>query len=295
MIGRGAMGEVYEATDSEAGTAAAVKLLRAGLVADPDQRARFGRELRASRAIDSPNVVRVLDGSADAAVPFLAMERLHGQTLAELFRREPRLTGPALLALCRDVAAAIDAAAAAGIVHRDLKPQNVFRRDDGRWTVLDFGVALIADEPDLPGERGVIGTPHYMAPEQAQGRRADHRADLYALGALAYRCATGRLAFDAADPPALLYAIVHRMPVRPSALALVDRDVERVLAIALAKRRGERFANVRDFAEALRAGYTVSSRRACAAKPMRCCERIPGARSTMRRPGSSRRADRLAR
>jgi len=254
VLGRGAMGEVYEATDLEAGRAVAVKLLRHELVADPDQRARFARELRASRALDSPHVVRVLDGSADAVLPFLAMERLRGHTLAELFRREPRLTGAALIALCRHVAAAIDLAAAAGIVHRDLKPQNVFREDDGAWKVLDFGVALVAGDPAMPSEpsdRGVIGTPHYMAPEQAPGQRADTRADLYALGAIAYRCATGRPPFDAVDPPALLYAIVHRAPVRPSALADLPADFDRWCTLALAKSPDQRFATGAALAAAL--------------------------------------------
>jgi len=127
-------------------------------------------------------------------------------------------------------------------VHRDLKPQNVFRGDDGGWKVLDFGVALVAGDPDLPGDRGVIGTPHYMAPEQAQGQRVDSRADLYALGAIVYRCATGRPPFDAADPAALLYAIVHRMPVRPSALADLPVDFDRWCALALARSPDQRFA-----------------------------------------------------
>ena len=242
MLGRGAMGEVYEATDPGGGTAA-VKLLRRELAADPDQRARFARELRASRALDSPHVVRVLDGSADAALPFLAMEHLRGQTLAALLRRDARLTGAPLLELCRHVGAAIDVAAAAGIVHRDLKPQNVFREAGGVWKVLDFGVALVAGEPGEPDAHHVVGTPHYMAPEQAQGLRADPRADLHALGAIVYRCATGRLAFDAADPAALLYAIVHRMPARPSALAELPADFDRWCAVALAKAPAQRFAS----------------------------------------------------
>jgi serine/threonine-protein kinase len=253
VLGRGAMGEVYDATDVEAGTPAAVKLLRRELVSDPAQRARFARELIASRALDSPHVVRVLDGSADAVLPFLAMERLRGGTLAELFRREPRLTVAGLLALCRQVGAAIDLAAAAGVVHRDLKPQNLFRTDDGTWKVLDFGVALLANDPDAPDARGVIGTPHYMAPEQAQGQRAGHHADLHALGAIAYRCATGRHPFDAPELPAVLYAIVHRMPVRPSALADVPGDFDRWCALALAKSPDERFATGAALAGALAA------------------------------------------
>jgi len=245
VLGRGAMGEVYEATDVETGMAVAVKLLRPELLADPALLARFARELVASRALDSPHVVRVIQGSTDAALPFLAMERLHGHTLAELFRREPRLTGAALLELCHHVAAAIDLAAAASVVHRDLKPQNLFREDHGVWKVLDFGVALLAEAPGLPSEpdhHQVVGTPHYMAPEQAMGQRADTRADLYALGAIAYRCATGRHPFDAGDPAALLYAIVHRMPVRPSALAALPGDFDRWCALALAKSPEQRFA-----------------------------------------------------
>jgi serine/threonine-protein kinase len=252
VLGRGAMGEVYEATELATGEPAAVKLLRRELVVDPDQRVRFARELRASRVLESPHVVRVLDGSADAALPFLAMERLRGQTLAELFRHEPRLGPLALLGLCRDVAAAIDCAAAAGIVHRDLKPQNLFRTDAGLWKVLDFGVALLASDPGATGD-GVVGTPHYMAPEQAQGLRADLRADLYALGAVAYRCATGRHPLDAAEPAALLYAIVHRMPVRPGALATVPRDFDRWCALALAKSPDRRFASGEAMARALAA------------------------------------------
>ncbi|HET7506098.1 MAG TPA: serine/threonine-protein kinase [Kofleriaceae bacterium] len=255
VLGRGAMGEVYEASDLASGEPAAVKLLVPGLFADPAQRARFGRELAATRALASPHVVRVLDGSADAVRPFLAMERLHGQTLAELFRREPRLTGGALRALCRQVGAAIDLAAAAGIVHRDLKPQNLFRTDDGTWKVLDFGVAQVGGDGDRDpapsGERALIGTPRYMAPEQARGQIADTRADLYALGAVVYRCATGRHPFDAAEPRAVLYAIAHRMPARPSGLAELPRDFDRWCAIALAKPPEARFASGAAMAEAL--------------------------------------------
>ncbi|HEX3762174.1 MAG TPA: serine/threonine-protein kinase [Kofleriaceae bacterium] len=256
VLGRGAMGEVYDARHAVTGAPAAVKLLRSGLAGDPAQRVRFARELAAGRAIDSPHVVRILGGSAEpaGAPPYLAMERLHGHTLAEQLRREPRLPAAALRALVRQIGAAIDAAAAAGVVHRDVKPTNLFRCDDGTpagtWKILDFGIARIAAEP-APDERGVIGTPHYMAPEQALGRPADTRADLHALGAIAYRCATGRHPYDAADPAALLYAIVHRMPVRPGALAELPSDFDRLCAIALAKAPDERFASGAALARAL--------------------------------------------
>jgi len=253
VLGRGATGEVYEGHALATGAPAAIKLLRRELVADPAHRERFARELRATQALASPHVVRVLGGDAGAAVPFLAMERLHGHTLAELFRTTARLAGPALIELCRQVGRAVDLAAGAGIVHRDLKPQNLFYTDDGTWKVLDFGVAALTDDPALAHETGVIGTPHYMAPEQAQGGRGDPRTDLYALGAIVYRAATGWPPFDADDPPALLYAIVHRMPARPGELVDLPADFDRFCAIALAKAPDQRFASAAALSSALAA------------------------------------------
>jgi serine/threonine-protein kinase len=241
VIGRGAIGEVYEAVHVETNAPAAVKLLRRELLADATQVARFVREAHASSAIESRHVVRMLDASAGEGVPYLATERLHGHTLAELLRTEPRLSHEATLELCRHVASGIDAAAAAGIVHRDLKPQNLMRHD-GTWKILDFGVAAFIDDSGALTRGEAVGTPHYMAPEQAQGMPVDGRADGYALGAIVYRCLTGRHPFHAADTPSLLYAVVHRMPVRPGALAELPADLDRWCAIALAKSPGERFA-----------------------------------------------------
>jgi serine/threonine-protein kinase len=253
VIGRGATGEIYEGV-SDAGDVAAIKLLRRELVVDATHVARFLREARASGALDTPHVVRVVAASnADDALPYIAMERLHGQTLADVLRGAPRLAGPAVLELCRHAAIGIDAAAAAGIVHRDLKPQNLFRCDDGVWKILDFGVASLADDSGVLTQGGVVGTPHYMAPEQAQGHRVDTRADVYALGAIATRCLTGRYPFSAADTPALLYAVVHAMPARPGALAELDVDVDRWCAIALAKSPDDRFPTAVALADALAA------------------------------------------
>jgi serine/threonine-protein kinase len=181
------------------------------------------------------------------------MERLEGRTLAELLRREARLDGPTVLALCRQVGAGVDAAGAAGIVHRDLKPQNLFFCQDGTWKILDFGVARLADTTGTLTLNEVVGTPQYMAPEQAQGKRVDGRADVYALAAIAYRCLTGRLPFHAPDTPSLLYAVVHRMPARPGALAELPADVDRWCAIALAKSPDVRFPSGAAQADALAA------------------------------------------
>ncbi len=251
VLGRGATGEVYAATRTGDGAPAAVKLLRRELLLDPTQVVRFLREVRAASALASPHVVRVLEApDAGAPLPYLAMERLEGQTLADQLRREA-LDGPATLALCRHAGAALDATAAAGIVHRDLKPQNLFRCTDGTWKVLDFGVARLAGTTGTLTLGEVVGTPQYMAPEQAQGEPVDGRADLHALAAIAYRCLTGRPPFTAPDTPSLLYAVVHRAPARPGALAELPADVDRWCAIGLAKSPAERFPSGAALAEAL--------------------------------------------
>src|SRR5690606_27432716 len=135
--------------------------------------------------------------------------------------------------LVRQIGSALDGAAAIGVVHRDLKPQNLFRIGEHAtvWKVLDFGVASLAGNDGTLTQGDIIGTPSYMAPEQARGQRVDARADLYALAAVAYRALTGRHPFSAPDTPSLLYAVVHRMPARPSALAdELTADVDRWFA-----------------------------------------------------------------
>jgi len=254
VIGRGAMGEVYDAVHASTGEPAAVKLLRREMLADPTHVARFLREAKTSGGLASPHVVRILEASADdGTTPYLAMERLSGMTLAEVLRRDGRLAATDVLELCKQVGAGIDAAAAAGIIHRDLKPQNLFRATVGgdRWKILDFGVAALADSTGTLTQGGIVGTPSYMAPEQAQGLRVDARADIYAVAAVAYRCLTGRHPFTAPDTPSLLYAVVHAMPARPTALGAFDPDVDRWVALALAKAPGDRFATGAELAETL--------------------------------------------
>jgi serine/threonine-protein kinase len=184
------------------------------------------------------------------------MERLRGQTLGELLRKGNTLTGIDLAEMLAQIGRAFEVAQRAGIVHRDVKPHNLFRGDDGSWRVLDFGIAALADSSSTLTQGGVIGTPAYMAPEQARGEPVDHRADVYALGAVIYRCVTGRVPFAAADTPSLLYAVIHEMPPRPSAIAKVDPGLERVLMVALAKSRDSRLATAAELVAAFEAAMT---------------------------------------
>jgi len=148
------------------------------------------------------------------------------------------------------VARGLEVARLAGVVHRDLKPHNLFHHDGAVWKILDFGVSKVLDsEGTLTGD-GIVGTPQYMAPEQASGGQVTHVSDVYALGAVAYRCLTGRSPFKGKELADLVYQIVHMPPVRPSALGRVSISIEDVLAVAMAKDPRRRFPSAMSFAQA---------------------------------------------
>jgi serine/threonine-protein kinase len=245
LIGRGGMGEVYEAHHAANRGEAAVKLLHPGTLADPTHVQRFLREAQTAARLDCPNVVRVLEvGTTAGEVPFLAMERLRGFDLAHQLRRQRKLQLLQAKVFCEQAAAGLEAARAAGIVHRDLKPHNVFLAEDAgerRWKILDFGVSKSGGTGTLT-KGHVVGTPAYMAPEQARGEDVDHRADVYSLAAILYRAVTGHPAFQGKDVPSTLYDVVYRVPSQPSMLSSLPGDVDRVLAIGLAKNPSDRFA-----------------------------------------------------
>jgi serine/threonine-protein kinase len=201
-------------------------------------------------------VVRILGVSgADAPVPYLAMEYLHGHDLAHYLRRRRRLGHTWTVELAEQVGSVIDAARENRIVHRDLKPQNLFRAEttsgEALWKVLDFGVSKLGEHSGTLTQGRVVGTPSYMAPEQARGRTVDHRADLYALAGIVYRCVTGRPPFSGKDMPVILHEVVYTMPPRPGELADLDTDMDLVLAIGLAKRAADRFDTGAELADAL--------------------------------------------
>jgi serine/threonine-protein kinase len=261
VLGRGAMGEVYEGI-GEHDQLAAVKLLNSRSTASPGIVERFHREMEVAARLESPHIVKVFEVSPpDAPVPYIAMERLHGTDLATRLRTEPRLPSDELVLMLDQVARGLEVARIAGVVHRDLKPHNLFHHDGSVWKILDFGVSKVMDsEGTLTGE-GIVGTPQYMAPEQAQGGRVTHLADVYALGAIAYRCLTGRSPFKGKDLAELVYQVVHVPPVRPGVLGRVSSSVEDVLAVAMAKDPRKRFPSALSFVQAFvaaRRGKPVS-------------------------------------
>jgi serine/threonine-protein kinase len=250
VIGRGAMGEVYEASDPKTGGSVAIKLLSQASLGNPQHVMRFLRELRTVAGIDSPHVVKVIE-VGEIPVPYLVMERLEGMTLGEILKGKRAMSGGEVGDLILQIGAGITAAAATGIVHRDLKPQNLFLHR-GQWKILDFGVARAIDQGDTLTSGHVVGTPSYMAPEQASGGQVDHCTDLYALAAIAYRCLTGQPPYAGGEIAETLYRVVHTRPKRPTEVAPNLRsDVDLVLAIGLARKPHERFGAAIDFAGAL--------------------------------------------
>jgi len=252
LIGRGAMGEVYAAEEAGGGEEVAVKIMHPHLVDQAHMLERFKREGELAGRIDSPNVVRIFEaGATEDGAPFVAMELLHGRDLTDLLRERRVLEPAEALELARQVGAGLDEAHAAGVIHRDLKPQNIFRADDGDgdsatesgyWTVLDFGVSRLMESRGTLTGGGMVGTPNYMAPEQAQGKDATTASDLYSLGAVLYRALVGVPPFPGKDHLRVMYKVVQGRSVRPSAInPELNRDIDAFLAVAMAFSPDQRF------------------------------------------------------
>lgn len=263
VIGRGAMGEVYDAVHLANGKPAAVKLLHRNVLADSDQLNRFRREIEVVASLQSRNVVDVYEVSPKSEpMPYLVMEKLVGTDLGAILRRRRKLPLDKVVPLIEQVALGLEAARDAGIVHRDLKPHNLFCahvRDHEVWKILDFGVSKLADSTGTLTHGHVVGTPTYMSPEQARGKPVDHRSDVYGLAAIAFRCATGYPAFSGRDVPAVLHDVAFTMPERPTKLAPeLPPDIDSALALGMAKRADDRFDTAEDFARAFKAAASGS-------------------------------------
>jgi len=249
VIGRGAMGEVYAATALAGGDSVAIKLLSHASLGNPQHVQRFLRELKTAAEIHSPNVVKVIE-VGENPVPYLVMERLSGKTLSDVLRGRRTLAIDRVIDLVHQIGVGLTAAAAAGVIHRDIKPHNLFLHH-GTWKILDFGVARLAEHGDTLTSGQVVGTPSYMAPEQARGGTVDYRTDLYALAAVAYRTLTGQPPFGSGEVAETLYRVVHTAPRRPSKLAKLPDDVDLVFAIGLAKLPGLRFGSAGELSTAI--------------------------------------------
>jgi serine/threonine-protein kinase len=220
-VGKGGVGEVWEALDQETGGAVAVKLLRSLHRSDAKVRARFEREARLLARIESARVCRLLDFAVDAEPPYLVFELLRGESFDKVLRGGRSLPLAEVARTVDAIFAALIDAHAAGVVHRDLKPANVVVLDGGEVKLIDFGISklLPAKEATLTTAMATLGSPQYMAPEQlGDAHAADERCDIYAAATIAFRALTGRLPF-ANDNPSMLLALKRSYPAETLAEA----------------------------------------------------------------------------
>jgi serine/threonine-protein kinase len=260
-IGHGGMGAVYRVRNRITGEARALKVVLPELAASPEFVDRFIREIRLAIAVEHPNLVRVFEPGMDGDQMFLPMELLEGESLAARLRRDRRLTVDDTIGLLRSVGSALSALHARGILHRDVKPSNIFLAREGDQVapkLLDLGAGKQVGATDEATATGVaIGSPHYMAPEQASGRRdLDARADQYALAVVAYQLLTGFRPYENDDTGhAYAKVLAGAAYKRPRELqADIPEAVEAAVLRAMSRAREARFPTVDAFVTALIAG-----------------------------------------
>src|SRR5438105_10350731 len=255
-IGHGGMAVVYRARQDSLDRTVAVKVLSENLAASTEFMERFRREARTAANLRHPNVITVFDfGQDERGVPYLVLEYIEGPTLADLM--DNGLEDHRIPGLLDQVAAGLDYAHARGVIHRDIKTGHVLLTEDGRAVLADFGLAWLLEGAHLTLTGGVIGTPEYMAPEQASGEPIDHRSDVYALGVVLFEMLVGERPFVADTPIAVL--LKHLQDPPPSVLEArpdLPTPVADVLARALVKSPADRYSSAGELARAFRAAFT---------------------------------------
>src|SRR5262245_24653469 len=252
LLGKGGMGAVYLADDEVLGELVALKVILSAFAADEaGMVSRFRREAAAARKVSSPSVIRIHDlGEARPGLLYLSMEYFAGRTLTEVIAQRGVVPLKDVQDMLQQISAGLEAAHQAGVIHRDLKPSNVLVGERGMIKIIDFGLATTAVGDGLTATGAILGTPHYMAPEQLRGRPVDARTDIYALGALAYHLLCGRPPFAGDNAIAIGFAHISEPVTPPRQLRRdVPAGLEAAILAALAKAPEDRPASARAFIE----------------------------------------------
>ncbi|SDS68822.1 Stk1 family PASTA domain-containing Ser/Thr kinase [Corynebacterium timonense] len=274
-IGTGGMSDVYAATDTALGRPVAVKMLKVDMARDENFRERFHREAQNSARLNHPNIVSVYDtGSVEREgvdVPYIVMEIVNGRTLRDIVRSDGPLSPRAAAELLLPVTHALQASHDAGIIHRDIKPANIMVTTTGAIKVMDFGIARALDDSTsaMTQTAAVIGTAQYLSPEQARGKPADGRSDVYALGCVMYELVTGNPPFEGETPFAVAYQHVQEDPEAPSSRlsTLAESEavnLDAVVLTAMAKHPADRYQSASEMGadlELLERGAVTSAAR----------------------------------
>ena len=257
-LGAGAFGEVYEARDTLLGRKVAVKRIRLDSFAEGPEleevKQRFVQEAQVAAKLRHPGIVTIHDIGARGSSSFMVMELVGGQTLQALLREKGRLSLEETLRVVTQVASALDFAHANGVIHRDIKPANLMVESSGRLKVMDFGIAKASSSGNITRTGAIMGTPNYMAPEQARGTPVDGRADLFSLGCVLFECLTGQKPFVGDSVTAILMKIIGEPPATVNLGALnLPATLGDVLRRALAKAPEERYASGQQLVQAVEA------------------------------------------
>lgn len=247
-LGKGGMGRVYRAIDRKLNEEVALKLIRPEIARDERILERFQNELKIARKISHRHVGRMYELMEEKGVHFITMEYVAGQDLRGLIRQTGQLTARKAISVATQVLGGLAEAHRLGVVHRDLKPSNIIVDREGSARIIDFGIARVSGTKGGTGEGAIIGTPEYMAPEQVEGKPADQRADLYALGVILFEMVTGRPPFEGETP--LAVAVKHKTdpPPDPRVLApQIPAELGRVILRALEKDRDKRYQTSEEF------------------------------------------------
>jgi eukaryotic-like serine/threonine-protein kinase len=256
VLGKGAMGIVYEGRDPNLDRRVAIKTVKVENLSEEaaaEYEHRFRTEARSAARLQHPNIVSVYDSDRDGDIAFLVMEYIQGDDLKHHLDKGVRYSLEQSLKMIRDLLSALDYAHKQGIVHRDVKPANLLIEPGGRVKLTDFGVARIQDSGEATRTQGsMVGTLKYMSPEQVQGQKIDSRADLFSVGVVLYQLLTDKRPFDGDNDFSIIHQIIGHTPAPPSSFnARLPSAIDAVVARALAKDRDQRFATARDFATAL--------------------------------------------
>jgi len=250
-LGEGGMGVVYRATDSNLGEPVALKMISSKIASDPVSLERFKREVILARRVTHRNACRIHDTGEFRGIPFVSMELIEGKSLRAVLRDEHRLSLARGLPIARQILEGLSAAHEVGIVHRDLKPENIMIAEGGRAVIMDFGLSVAADSARLTKTGYILGSPHYMSPEQVRGGPVDARSDVYAMGVILFRIFTGELPFNGTRIEIYMAHLQHPPP-RPSERAPeIQGPLEAIILRALEKQPDNRFASARELAKAL--------------------------------------------
>jgi tetratricopeptide (TPR) repeat protein/predicted Ser/Thr protein kinase len=246
VLGRGGMGTVYEAIDPFINRKVALKTMIAGLADNPELKARFLREAQSAGGLRHRNIVTVYDLGEDKGQPYIAMEFIDGTDLEKVIQNREPLTVEWKLDVLRQLCEGLGYAHKAGIVHRDIKPANVRVTNDGEVKIMDFGIAHLQSST-MTKSGLVLGTVHYMAPEQIEGQKVDHRADIFSVGAIAYELIAYKRPFDGDTITAVMYKIMHDRP-DPKALPETEYSpaLQDIIMKALARDVRERYQSLDD-------------------------------------------------